>query len=88
MPTNEERRAAVSLLREFADNGLWGEFSDWANSAGPTRIADLIEPEPERTCGNVACSPCAFMCSNCGWFDKDRCDFNFCPNCRAKVVDE
>lgn len=51
------------------------------------RLAELIEPEPERTCNNVACSPCAFRCSKCGWSDKDRCDFNYCPNCGAKVVD-
>ena len=44
--TIEERRAVASLLRSFSDNGLWGEFSDYCNCAGPARLADLIEPAP------------------------------------------
>lgn len=43
--TNDERRDVAGLLRSFADKGMWGEFSDWTNDAGPTRIADLIDPD-------------------------------------------
>lgn len=42
--TDDERRAAASLLRSFADGGMWGEFIDYCSSAGPSRLADLIEP--------------------------------------------
>lgn len=41
----------------------------------------------EHTCRNAAVTPLAFRCGKCGWFDKNRCDFNFCPNCGAKVVE-
>lgn len=98
MPTNEERREVAQRLRELAAEKFdllqpesvmveisktIGDPDGWDSL---TVLADLIEPEPERTCKNVACSPCAFRCSNCGWFDKDRCDFNFCPNCGKKVM--
>lgn len=61
------------------------------------RLADLIEPEPERTCRNLSknggfhCDGCGLRidyctddCS-CGFFAYDIC---FCPNCGAKVVVE
>lgn len=57
-----------------------------------SRLADLIEPEPEQTCHNFggqegtngeyydfACSACGFMC--------DLPDVIYCPHCRAKVID-
>lgn len=56
------------------------------------RLADLIEPEPERTC--------RIYDTDHGFEDSLRCDacqmtfkrpwqpFKFCPNCGAKVVDE
>lgn len=100
MPTDEERREVARRLRDYLKTYqsptwrdlLWLVFGDsekynkYRLYMVLDRIADLIEPEPERTCSNVACSPCAFRCSKCGWFDKDRCDFNFCPNCGEKVV--
>lgn len=68
------------------------------------RLADIIEPEPERTCRIKLCD-CTdslgqkmYRCSNCGalttddacFFDDDGDIgwFEFCPNCGAKVVDE
>lgn len=47
--TDDERRAAASLLRSFADGGMWGEFIDYCSSAGPSRLADLIEPSCDAT---------------------------------------
>lgn len=71
-------------------------------SAWETQLADLIEPEPERTCrmeyDHVHCD---YVCSACGeWHNTgtyDACDaddvillrpYKYCPNCGAKVVDE
>lgn len=45
MATNDERRAVAKLLRAFARDGLWSEFSDYCNCAGPGRLADLIDPD-------------------------------------------
>ena len=58
------------------------------------RLADLIEPEPERTCRDEGTS--AFRCGRCGAFAlrdaiTDLCGpipIRYCPNCGAKVVDE
>lgn len=47
MATNDERRAVAKLLRAFARGGLWSEFSDYCNCAGPGRLADLIDPGDE-----------------------------------------
>ena len=44
MVDNNERRAVASLLRAFSRNGLWSEFSDYCNGAGPARLAELIDP--------------------------------------------
>ena len=105
-PTNEERREVAERLRNmtcrdcrYAEQfyellketvmNVWDfhEFDDVAD-----RLADLIEPEPERTC-------CIYDTDH-GFEDSLRCDackmtfnrpwqpFKFCPNCGAKVVDE
>lgn len=53
MVDNDERKAVAALLRAFSDNGLWSEFSDYCNAAGPARLADLIDPVdviPGETC--------------------------------------
>ena len=53
MVDNNERKAVATLLRAFSDNGLWSEFSDYCNGAGPARLADLIDPGdviPGETC--------------------------------------
>lgn len=53
------------------------------------RVKQMMEHyyKPERTCRNAAVTPLAFRCGKCGWFDKNRCDFNYCPNCGARVID-
>lgn len=45
--TNDERSAVANLLRALAGNGMWDEISDYYDSVGPSRIADLIEPDGE-----------------------------------------
>ena len=50
------------------------------------RLADLIEPEPERTC-KIVNSENKFVnweCSACG--EEIKYSDNYCPNCGAKVV--
>lgn len=66
-------------------------------------LADLIEPEPERTC-HIKISDCTdslgqkmYRCSECGSLTTDDAcffegepdidGFSYCPNCGAKVVD-
>lgn len=67
------------------------------------RLADLIEPEHERTCCNVETpagvdvDPEFFRCSKCGcevmlrterWVALYGGKMNYCPNCGAKVIEE
>ena len=61
------------------------------------RLADLIEPEPERTCKNVAANADDFCCSECTAFARGAMIDDFdcwypigkvlvhCPNCGARV---
>lgn len=62
------------------------------------RLANLIEPE-EQTCSNEAASNDYFTCSKCGmevdlyndyggFSNYAHGDWNYCPNCDAKVVGE
>ena len=60
-------------------------------------LADLIEPEPERTCKDERYQWCMFECSECGCeceggdYEGHNCStgaFNYCPNCGARVVKE
>ena len=61
MPTNEERREVAARLRNYENlresfrespicafiDALWIGYLDWEGVC--SRLADLIEPEPERT---------------------------------------
>lgn len=63
------------------------------------RLADLIEPEPERTCQIVQnrCTNCDHEINDRSYFEKVTLDdgcwtaesrtANYCPNCGAKVVE-
>lgn len=99
MPTNEERREVARKLR-----GEKCGFAGWVGSVyialevdGETAgcdmldlLADLIEPEPERTCENESSKPGIFTCSYCGadFYDAEISgDWNYCPNCGAKVIE-
>lgn len=79
MPTNEERRKIAQRLRILATHrevdkwyvedaiGLYmGECIDGYDPVSVADLADLIEPEQERTCRNVCSSEGGFTCSECG----------------------
>lgn len=74
MPTNEERREVTRKLREFSDEGMWSEFSDFCNEVGPGKLADLIEPQERR------------FCRSCG-YPLDGPAWTYCPSCGEKVVE-
>lgn len=72
---------------------------DASESAFLNRLADLIEPE-ERTCRDVSRGGENFKCSECGTvveveYDDSLLyiggltdDFDYCPRCGRKVVEE
>ena len=109
MISNDERREVAARLRMLASNkaadeelvhdtlGLYrGENIEGYDTYGVMHLADLIDPEPERTCRNTTRHPhYGFECSECKWsayepndYGNDVCfdDFNYCPNCGAEVV--
>lgn len=99
MPTDSERREVARRLRkaigltEFAEvlGFDWTDDSDWYWKDVSNLVADLIEPESERTCHDETESPMSFLCGECGWFWNDPEDdlgFRYCPNCGARVVEE
>lgn len=67
-----------------------------------TRLADLIEPQPERTCRikpneNFDVGEPPYICDACGatidtkFFFMDGLrvhEFRYCPNCRSKAVED
>ena len=117
MPTNEERREVATRLRNIVgycsrdiiekiqetcgcNTGLvWEDVMEFKN-----RLADFIEPEPERTCKlakvhewNDEWEPFGYECESCGeglpsYYGSDRFGMvitpNYCPNCGAKVVEK
>jgi hypothetical protein len=86
---------------ECVNFGIEGKFGiegcEGCFNKSLTRLADLIEPEAERTCRNEAApSWHVFECSECGCVvcggderghDSSKGAFNYCPNCGAKVVE-
>lgn len=116
MVTDDERRAVAARIRELRKHA-WDESSvfDLLGCAVEecglddtdqlfARLADLIEPEPERTC-HIKISDCTdslgqkmYRCSECGSLTTDDAcffegepdidGFSYCPNCGAKVVEE
>lgn len=93
MPTNEERREAAAWIRNGAHdidiNGYIklainvvdrGDGATWGQLA--LKLADLIEPEPERTCKNLykqrdkkgripVDNGVCFVCSECDAYVSD-----------------
>ena len=118
MIADEERRKVAQKLREYAswdeDGELVGctEFGESVLnllSCGDTErecfnaLADLIEPEPERTARmEYDAVHCDYVCTHCGELyytmmyeavvgDDHRVDFKsmrFCPNCGVKFRED
>ncbi len=108
MLTNEERREVAARLRDYESlreafmesplcaflDALGVEvYIDWKGVVN--LLADLIEPEPERTCKMIPFveeddSVFIVNCSECGdaIFARGGEHYcNFCPNCGAKVAE-
>lgn len=104
-PTNEERREIAHKLREYECYGspLWYHVAKaFGFSITMTArkfldtVADLIEPEPERTCHPVwllievahGYNDRVLGCSECSgvWSCKFPDFPNYCEHCGAKVV--
>lgn len=108
MPTNDERREVAARLRDMAPGSDWPNFvaeacgmdvSKMSNNFHTfteqlcQRIADLIEPEPERTCRDEGSSE-TFRCTRCVTFIRRDAvtdgfrpnPIRYCPCCGAKVV--
>ena len=98
MPTDEERSEVAARLRNYENlresfrespicaflDALGVEYLDWKGVC--SRLADLIEPEPERTCGlrSRLTGPYCYECTECGKGMK--ADWAYCPKCGSKVV--
>lgn len=90
MPTDEERREVAARLR-----GPYPRFRSLPEAFGFTgqvpiyelryRLADLIEPEPGRTCRMVD-NGVGLCCSVCGRRHGYDDEPDFCMGCGAKVV--
>ena len=107
MPTNNERREVAARLRAHPTRSwhtVWEELcsiedacgcnvgQDWQDMELKDRLADLIEPEPERTCKFIPFieddgSVFIENCSECDAAVLSRCEFNYCPNCGARVTE-
>lgn len=107
MPTNVERREVAKELRYTASHSLngysfqrsvegtvFGTIADRPWRETMTRLADLIEPEPDITCefdsqacGKLRCKRCgAFVSVDSVWDCSSLITVRYCPNCGAKVI--
>ncbi len=66
--------------------GLFTDDGAWYEAGGVRHLADLIEPEPERTCHPVIEDETG-VCSNCGE-DIDGYGWSYCPNCGRRIVEQ
>lgn len=110
MPANEERREVAKELRYISRHSLngysfkravegivFGTLGDRPWRETMTRLADLIEPEPETIAcefdsnefGKRRCKRCgAFVSVDSVWDCFGCIPIKYCPNCGAKVVQE
>lgn len=109
MPIKEERRRIAAELRKIDDTN-WTDVREELKALDRAigteygmphaiqttweRLADLIEPEPERTCRNMADEygdGLEFVCSECtraiSEYEYAPEIGEFCPSCGAKVVE-
>ena len=81
---------ALELGIDFDDYGV--DYDSFSEDAW-NRLADLIEPAPERTCRDLGGEDGTvfehydFGCSECG-FASCAVDAKFCPECGARVTVE
>lgn len=101
MPTNDEHREVARRIRDKGSISYYsdvfklimghepplGTSAREDDEALAERLADLIEPEPERTCHMID-NGCELCCSECDWRHSYDDDPNYCMGCGAKVVDE
>lgn len=102
VPSNEERRVVSKMLRCLTKHAYPIDLEEFGgvvvdliglqcfkckDAEAYARLADLIEPLPERTCrivendeGYSSCSVCGahYLCMSCA---------SYCPDCGAKVVE-
>lgn len=102
MPTNDERREVAARLRDYStrnfdesspwlymSKALTGSFTAYDDASDLfTDLAELIEPEPERTCERLARGDSRDLytycvCSECNGSMPS--PSNYCPNCGARV---
>ena len=95
---NAEEHPDMSILLNvaFADEGTRPDGAmDWnvTSHDAAMRLADLIEPEPERTCRMGAPIDGEYRCSECGHLnretyrpDKGWFKPRYCAHCGARVV--
>lgn len=111
MRTNEERREVARRLRGMAPGSDWPKYvaeacgMDVSKMSGHfhtytaqlcQRLADLIEPEPERTCtvsswhyekyGDLSDVVLISYELSCGHGDDGFSIPKYCPNCGAMVI--
>lgn len=70
-----------------AELGLRSDDGAWYEADAVRRLADLIEPEPERTCAVEHWGGGVFYLS-CGHDSTEHVKPDYCPTCGARVVDE
>ena len=100
MISNEERHDVAARLRMLASHkaadeelvhdtlGLYrGENIEGYDTYGVMHLADLIDPEPERTCRYKHIEGTWYKTS-CGERYDGVVPPNYCPNCGAKVIDD
>ena len=94
MISDTERREVATRLRNNTSQDMawvipWAVFNDAEqhdSEAVVRRLADLVEPEPERTCKMVD-NGSELCCSVCDWRHDHDDEPAYCSGCGAKVVE-
>lgn len=91
--TNEERREAAKMIREAGTGfpSVWLRMRDILHMPKDytlpqirDRLANIIEPDPERTCEIDRRDPSNPFCKECSYDWND--DWTYCPNCGCKAA--
>lgn len=101
MTSDYDRREVAARLRVYShdfdfddSNPFWyvakaafGDVDVHTYHSVFARLADLIEPVPERTCRMID-NGAELCCSECDWRHDYDDEPKFCAGCGAEVVDE